>query len=430
MATLDEALDNEGGKRRRSHKKSKRGCGDCRRRRVKCSEEKPRCQACVRRGVQCQYPTKAQCPSVGLSPSSTRSAETSPGSSLIQPASEEFSISNNANFPSITDPALLEFSSPDLRSTTFGIHDMALLHHWTVSTSLAMYQNSNIFICWQIVVPQLAFSHAFVMQAMLSLAALHLAYLNRPDKTTHMTDAAHHHTQGLHGFHEALGSMNSGNSDALFIWSVLNIIYVFSISGRLGDKIESVSGHISRKDRILGVEWIPMMRGIDAVLQPTYKDVKSGPLSRFLCLGNWDQLDPDKSPDADDEHFCRIRSTWERGVDAQTYDETLQLLRKCRLFIRQFEKLDGEAPTEWGFNSTWAGPFTFVHFAPQEYLTLLQQRQPPALILFAFFGALIHAMNDCWFMDGWGQDIVEAIDDLLGRYWKPWISWPVRVVGL
>lgn len=293
-----------------------------------------------------------------------------------------------------------------------------------------MYQNSKLSMCWQILVPQLACSHPFVMHAMLSLAALHLAYLNRLDKTKHMADAAHHHTKGLQGFHEALGSMGSGNSDALFIWSILNLLYVFGMSGRLSDDVEGVPGHISRKDRILGAEWIPMMRGIDAVLRPTYQYVKSGPLSHFMSLGNWVQLDPDKSPDPNDEHFSRIRSTWEGSVDAQTYDEALQLLRKSRLFISQFDNLDAEALMEWGFNSTWAGPFLFIHFAPQEYLTLLQQRQPPALILFAFFGTLLHTMDDCWFMGGWGRCIVEAINDLLESYWRTWIAWPAEVVGL
>ncbi|KAH7113666.1 hypothetical protein B0J13DRAFT_242408 [Dactylonectria estremocensis] len=41
---------------RKGHSKSRRGCFNCKRRRVKCSEELPRCQHCARSDVDCEYP--------------------------------------------------------------------------------------------------------------------------------------------------------------------------------------------------------------------------------------------------------------------------------------------------------------------------------------------------------------------------------------
>lgn len=307
---------------------------------------------------------------------------------------------------------------------------MALLHHWTVSTSLDIYKNSGLSVCWQVLIPQIAFKHPFVMHALLGLAALHVAYLNRQDKMRHMTDAAHHHTQGLQGFHEAVRFMSSDKADALFAWSTLNLLYVFGISGRLGDDLGEESGRSSRRDRILGVEWIPMVRGVEAVLGPTYATVRLGPLSQLLLLGNWDELDPDKEPNPEDQHFCQTRGSWKSSSDAQTYEKTLWTLRRCRMFMAQFATMNDKTLKEAGLNRFWAGPFLFVPFAPEEYFILLRQRQPPALILYAFFGALLHTLNSSWFLEGWGHDIVELIDDLLGSYWKPWIAWPLEVVGL
>ncbi|EFW17809.1 hypothetical protein D8B26_004852 [Coccidioides posadasii str. Silveira] len=40
---------------RRSHRKSRTGCGNCKRRRVKCDETKPHCQRCEAYGVSCDY---------------------------------------------------------------------------------------------------------------------------------------------------------------------------------------------------------------------------------------------------------------------------------------------------------------------------------------------------------------------------------------
>lgn len=42
----------------KGHRKSTRGCFNCKRRRVKCSEDLPRCKHCVRRDVECEYPPR------------------------------------------------------------------------------------------------------------------------------------------------------------------------------------------------------------------------------------------------------------------------------------------------------------------------------------------------------------------------------------
>ncbi|KAK3387680.1 hypothetical protein B0H63DRAFT_470694 [Podospora didyma] len=42
---------------RRGHTKSRRGCYNCKRRRIKCQETRPECGHCVKTGLKCEYPT-------------------------------------------------------------------------------------------------------------------------------------------------------------------------------------------------------------------------------------------------------------------------------------------------------------------------------------------------------------------------------------
>ncbi|KAF4946416.1 hypothetical protein FSARC_14203 [Fusarium sarcochroum] len=293
-----------------------------------------------------------------------------------------------------------------------------------------MYKHSGLSVTCQVTFPEIAFKHPFVMQALLGLTALHIAYLDPQQRLKHIADAAHCHNQGLEGFRNALNSTNDGIADALFIWSSLNLCYVFGISGRLGEDLGDEFSNGNRKDRMLGVEWIPMVRGIQAILVPTFPTVRSGQLSELLIIGNFEDIDPDKEMNPDDQHFCQTRSAWENSTDAQTYEKTLSVLRRCRMFMAQFTTMHVESPNESEFNRLWQGVFLFVPFAPEEYFTLLHQRQPPALILYAYYGALLHSNNDSWFLEGWGHDIVEVVDDLLGSYWRSWITWPLEVVGL
>jgi hypothetical protein len=76
------------------------------------------------------------------------------------------------------------------------------------------------------------------------------------------------------------------------------MLYVFGVLGPLCDDASS-----DIKSRVLGIEWIPMMRGVEAVLGPVYDRVALGLLSPLLGLGNWEDLDPDHQSAVGDKHF-------------------------------------------------------------------------------------------------------------------------------
>ena len=41
---------------RKGHTKSRRGCYNCKRRRIKCNERHPECSHCTKAGLRCEYP--------------------------------------------------------------------------------------------------------------------------------------------------------------------------------------------------------------------------------------------------------------------------------------------------------------------------------------------------------------------------------------
>jgi hypothetical protein len=45
---------------RRGHTKSRRGCYNCKRRRIKCQETHPACGHCLKTGLKCEYPSLPQ----------------------------------------------------------------------------------------------------------------------------------------------------------------------------------------------------------------------------------------------------------------------------------------------------------------------------------------------------------------------------------
>ncbi|KAM0244018.1 hypothetical protein ACHAP5_006682 [Fusarium lateritium] len=333
---------------------------------------------------------------------------------------------------SASTPATTPLQSLDHTTTdALKLVDLRLLHHWTVSTSIDLCRCPETRFIWQEVLPQIGFEYEFILHALLGLAALHIAHQSPSERKVMMVDGIYHHSKALSGFQKEISNVTERNSEALFTWSICNVLYVFAMSNPLQEAADGGS-HLSasaRKEKILGAEWIPMIRGMDAVLVPTHNYLRFGRMNIIMSRGNWDKLDPDQvNPDFEDIYFCGTRETWSNSDHAEVYEEALQILRKCRLYSQQFRSMDTKTRDQWGYNKEWSGPLIFIHFAPNSYFLLLQQRQPPALILFSLFGALLHGLNDFWYLKGWGKAIVEVVEDVLGSYWKPWLSWPLEVV--
>lgn len=266
------------------------------------------------------------------------------------------------------------------------------------------------------------------MHGILSIAALHLA--QREENKDRLLDAIRHNNIAIQGFHDNLLHITNENSEGLFISSTLNIIYVFGILGRPSRCSIAASKSGSGNTHALGTGWIPMVQGVRTVLQNVYENVRLGPLSPLLNIGNWEELDVDRELFLDDEHLSTFQELWNRSGQSEMYNEVLQVLQRCYLYANQFKMMDQDALEGWGYNRGWTAPLIFLLHAPEEYFRQLEQRQPTALILYAYFGVLLHDLDDLWFWEGWGRDIVQTVDDQLGSYWQPWIKYPRQVVGL
>jgi hypothetical protein len=95
----------------------------------------------------------------------------------------------------------------------------------------------------------------------------------------------------------------------------------------------------------------------------------------------------------------------------------------------QFKHMSEAELAQWGYNQAWSAPFIFIGVAPEAFFQLLRQRQPPALVLFAHFGSLLYGNRNYWFIGDLGKKIIEVVDELLGSYWRPYISWPLEHIS-
>ncbi|KAF5681378.1 capsule biosynthesis phosphatase [Fusarium denticulatum] len=371
----------------------------------------------------------------GLAVSTARNAASRACSRRNEDCQYPQNVTDETTSPS--DRSTLLPEGPSSVSATSGVlfdlQDMKLLRHWITSTSQKIAKGPEICNFWHDTATTVALQHPFVLQQVLSLAALHVAYLNPAGQSEYIVIAAAHHTRSLQGFQSAISQCNDDieEGSGIFLWSLLNLLYVFSIMGRFGRDSDTTIE--DRRARVLGTNWIPLTRGITSIFQGVKPAIHSDTFQVLRRFGGcWENLDPKKVLCEEDKHFVPLAEIWEDNNDKATYDETLKILRKCYAFTNLFETRDTqlEMTSEWTSHNRVTGPVVFILKTPEHYFELLRQRQPAAIVLFSFFGALMHTLQDCWAMEGWGKDIVSVTDDLLGEYWRPWISWPLQVVQL
>ncbi len=71
--------------------------------------------------------------------------------------------------------------------------------------------------------------------------------------------------------------------------------------------------------------------------------------------------------------------------------------------------------------------FTWPLLINKGYLELLSQRRPEALIIFAYYGVMLHHHRTMWLVGRAGQHIISLITQYLAPEWQPWLVWPNQV---
>ena len=293
--------------------------------------------------------------------------------------------------------------------------ELELLHHFTTVTCYTLSDRSESHELWRVIVPQIAFQHDFLMRGILAISALHLSNL-RPmmhEQYTHI--GAKQQDAALSSFRPIMDGMNSTNCDASFAMSSLIVVYGFE-SPKVSDSLGMFSYKGDHSD-----EWLPLIRGVNSILLSLWTCVKCGKLSGLLHDHTAQPGHTDLPAALDDqlsslEQFFRITEGDEGDITA--CKDALAQLREC--FVRMNNKTVSECEVSLAF--------LWPVMIPQNYLTLLNNRKPLALIILAHYCVILHHLDRYWWMRGWATHIMNNIQRELNDSWQYWIQWPSNVI--
>ncbi|KAM0473428.1 hypothetical protein ACHAPX_008175 [Trichoderma viride] len=178
-------------RQKRLHHKSKRGCLQCRKRRVKCDEKLPTCSACIRRQESCSFSTVS------------RRREIEKSGDVVDEVPRSLSQRYGPGLDEVDD--------------VVNLLQMKLFHHFQHATIPTILFPSE---AWDNAL-QLSFSFPSLMHALLCESARHLSYLF-PDEQKYATAATTHLTKTLSLYCDDLSSkFTPSNVDAIMTTTAL-----------------------------------------------------------------------------------------------------------------------------------------------------------------------------------------------------------------
>ncbi|KFY65227.1 hypothetical protein V496_02725 [Pseudogymnoascus sp. VKM F-4515 (FW-2607)] len=377
---------------RKPHSKSRRGCIACKKRRIKCDEEKPACKKCTLRDAACTYPSTSSLVWVNREIVSTREGE-------------EHGTENGTSPPQYS-PKAQEENPSTTKDSTLNLDNIDLIIHWFTNTVHTVNSPTNLAakeICQTVILDQ-ARKHQFLLHGLLALSALHLAD-SHSDPEPYTKIATTHHTRGLELYYSILSNIDKENYSASIAFASITIMYAFGVSRSRGTKIPGVElvDHLSQI-LLLAHGWQSVVDAADELDRGTGAPVFPTPRNNTGALSTDTEV-----------AFARL-GDMNHGRDIAVYTQAISALKS----VFQGIETERENPL---IVLQWA------HTVPREFVDLLLQRRSFALVIVGYYCIVLDALKDVWWVGGWGKDLFGVVLTNTDPSCRDVLEWPRQMIG-
>ena len=365
---------------RRSHTKSHHGCSNCKQRRIKCDETRPSCGSCRKKGLSCSF-------------------NNSQGHPRPQNLDEHAQRRGNEG------------------TSVLPLGELELLHHWHTVTAPSLAQNEILNEGLQTHVPREGLSHPFLMHGILAISALHLSQQFSGSRREIYTETAmRHHSWALSLCVPLLSNVTPENCQSLYACSILIATFSFASQGL---SIYRPSMHISEVIKIFR-----LVRGTASIVEQARSWIEQSDMRILLALIRYAQWTPGS------RHVHTVHTQLETLLNQQ--EDELQspqlpgsskvvIIRSTRHLLDVFDSCIA--------SDNQATILAWPAVVDSEFLDLMQQREPWALVMLAYYGAVLHLTTRAWWIEGWGKFLVNLAAGYLDDHTRSAIAWPIAVVN-
>ncbi|RDA90509.1 hypothetical protein CP533_0836 [Ophiocordyceps camponoti-saundersi (nom. inval.)] len=389
---------------RRSHRKSRAGCRRCKTRKIKCDEVHPRCGNCVKHGVLCDFEHAPVVPP-------RKPVVAGPSPVPVDPSPVAAGLSP------LPSPGL----SPDPPPvTTDRFTELRLLHHFTTSTAKTLIiRHSPADDVWLRAVPLVAFQEKpYLMDAILSIAALHLCALCPDDSVVARASHIYYHTSLTEYCAAVEHGITAGNAEALFLTAIL--IAFRSSASRLFLSDDSHPETTPDTRYVLPLAWFHAFQSVKSIISTSWQWIQNSDVVKTV-IESQPSFQPALEPLRPDSFFAHLLDELEEELaeePLQQVSATSQAYSHA-VGVLNWAHKNAYAPAALAFPASVSGRF----------VELIQEKRPRALVILACFYALLKRVDGIWWLNGVARREVAGLVSLFdpASPWRRHLEWPYRV---
>ncbi|ORY05578.1 hypothetical protein BCR34DRAFT_543868 [Clohesyomyces aquaticus] len=378
---------------RRTHKKSRGGCLECKRRHVKCDENRPTCLLCVRSERSCSFasaPTPKRHPTSPASiayqnngtPNAASSSSRSPGCSGFQslPLDEPINLSHME---------LLIHLSID--KGMFNLSDDVDDHHGGITFALHK-----------------GLEFPYLMHQMLAYSARHLAFLHPEPLAPYLGLAIALQTRAISLFNAASTQVDESNCVAVLLFSTAlgHHLLADTLAKRTPGGLEAFITHY--------IQCMETQRGIYTIARSAWPLLLETELETVLraSVGFTSQIPKGN-------HCRQLRELIEESQGLTDADK-----EACGVAIHYLQIGFDAILAEKEHSYRHQMIFSWSMLAPPEFVALLAAKRPEALIVLAYYALMLYHGRSMWQVGDAGTFLMNIIVEYLGPEWGRWLQNP------
>ncbi|KAJ6036826.1 hypothetical protein N7540_001105 [Penicillium herquei] len=381
---------------RRPHRKSRKGCVECKRRHIKCDEKRPICSHCTSSERACEYAIEND-----TSANVTHSKQASTPSSR-SPSSQPQSSTAGAN----TQQEVNSQSSP------VNIHHFDLLYHFTTEVYESIRPEFESVDIPYTTLFKVAISSPYLMNALLALSAIHRSISNQQEEKFYLHEATELQTSSLSIFNAMKPEVNNETCVPIFMFSsVVGLHEMCKIFVFREPDFEPFMEKF--------VRYLSLHRGVRIVSTGLWHILKGSILAPVL-----EQAECGLSTDKSLGEICLRLQNLIHSSNLPAEDIT-----SCEQAISSLQSALGATISDMHVRPQIQALLAWPVILSPGYTDLLRRREPHALVILAHFGAAVHFRRDVWVWGDGGAFLVNLICQHLGDGWLDYLAWPLHAIS-
>lgn len=254
-------------------------------------------------------------------------------------------------------------------------------------------------------------SAPYVMNQVLALSALHLSLVRPAQQNYYRHSASQLQTHALSLYNTNRPEINQETCVAMLLFS--SMLGTHTLCDSINYRESNFTCFLDKF-----VDCLRLHQGVRVVAKSSWKTLRESDLEPMLAAGEaLPQLGATLTPEFK-SLLERIRAVKLGDTLTDTYQQAIEALQS----VSSATASDLSAYFTRNYLISWA------NLIPPEYIDALALRRPEAVVILAYYAALLHQQRSSWLFGDSGRSIILTIDAYLGPHWADWLAWPKRVL--